>query len=115
VGISEADLQALGRFPMAEFAIAQTLTKLKSIGQKRSVWTCTGIGHNNRGARNCWRNCCGIQGDRQSSVLGMVLTGAIAHTKSFTMRAPLTVLPNQIASFLAMTYSGMFGAGDRKY
>jgi len=31
----------------------------------------------------------------------MVLTGAIAHTKSFTMRPPLTVFPNQIASFLA--------------
>jgi CHASE2 domain-containing sensor protein len=28
VGISEADIQALGRFLMAKFAIAQTLTKL---------------------------------------------------------------------------------------
>ncbi|MGB8691091.1 MAG: CHASE2 domain-containing protein [Microcoleus sp.] len=28
MGISEADIQALGRFLMAKFAIAQTLTKL---------------------------------------------------------------------------------------
>ncbi|MGB8691092.1 MAG: hypothetical protein WCD53_27735 [Microcoleus sp.] len=51
----------------------------------------------------------------RAKALGMVMTGVGAHTKSFRMRDPLTVFPNQIASFLAMTYSGMLGAGDRKY
>lgn len=51
----------------------------------------------------------------RAKALGMVMTGVGAHTKSFRMRDTLTVLPNQIASFLPMIYSGMLGAGDRPF